>query len=201
MPRIEPLEPPYTPAVEDQLHRLMGTSEREPLRLFRTLVKNAGLAHGFAELGGHNLARGTISVRHRELMILRTTALCRCDYEWGVHARVFAKAAELTADEVHNTAVGADEAFSGQDRLVIRLADELHAGARVSPELMEALMAGWSEAQVLELLEIAGFYHLVSFVANGARVEPEPWAVPMPAAEVWRPSPLAIQPVDSGRGY
>lgn len=182
MPHIEPLEPPYTPAVEDQLYRLMGTSESEPLGLFRTIVKNPGLAVGFAELGGHNLTRGTVPVRHRELMILRTTALCRCEYEWGVHARVFAKAAQLTPDEIRNTVIGADEAFEGDDRVVIRLADELHAGAHVPAGLMEALRAGWSEEQMLELFELAGFYHLVSYVANGAGVEPEPWAVPMPAA-------------------
>lgn len=182
MPEIKPLEPPYGPLVAEQLERLMGTAEREPLRLFRTLVKNPGLARGFEALGGHNLSRGTLAVRDRELMILRTTALCRCEYEWGVHARVYAKAARLSPDEVRATAVGSVEAFSGTDRLVILLADELHRSACVSPELMELLKTAWNEAQVLELLEIAGFYHLVSFVANGAGVEPEPWAVAMPAA-------------------
>jgi alkylhydroperoxidase family enzyme len=186
--------------VTEQLERLMGTPEREPLRLFRTLVKNPGLARGFEALGSHNLSRGTLPVRDRELMILRTTALCQCAYEWGVHARVYAKAAMLTPDDVRNTAAGSAEMFSGTDRLVIRLADELHDRARVSPELMGLLRAAWNEAQLLELFEVAGFYHLVSFVANGAGVELEPWAVPMPAA--WTPaSPLASQPVDSGHGH
>lgn len=182
MPAIAPLEPPYSQETGTQLLRLMGTSDREPLLLFRTLAKNLGLARGFGELGAHNLRTGTLSVRHRELMILRTTALCGCAYEWGVHAQIFARAAELTPGEVRDTAVAPDDAFSGQDRQVVRLADELHAGACVSPALMDELLAEWSEAQVLELLEVAGFYHLVSFVANGAGVELEPWAVPMPAA-------------------
>ena len=117
MPEIEPLEPPYEPLVAEQLVRLMGTPEREPLRLFRTLVKNPGLARGFEALGGHNLSRGTLPVRDRELMILRTTALCRCAYEWGVHARVYAKAARLSPDEVRNKAAGSAETFSGKDRL------------------------------------------------------------------------------------
>lgn len=120
MPAIAPLEPPYTPEIEEQLLRLMGTPGREPLRLFRTLVKNPGMARGFGELGAHNLGRGTLPVRHRELMILRTTALCGCVYEWGVHARIFAKAAELTPGEVRDTAIGPAAAFSGQDRLIMR---------------------------------------------------------------------------------
>jgi hypothetical protein len=30
---------------------------------------------------------------------------------------------------------------------------------------------------------VVGFYHLVSFVVNGARVEPEPWAATFPVVD------------------
>lgn len=35
--------------------------------------------------------------------------------------------------------------------------------------------------QLLELLVLAGWYRLIAYVANGARVEAEPWAAPFPA--------------------
>lgn len=180
-PRIEPLSTPYTDAVRQQLDALMGGAGREPLNLFRTLVHNPGLTDGFAALGGHNLTRGTLPVRHRELMILRTTALCGCEYEWGVHARIFAKAAGLNPAELDATASNdALSFFEGPDRLVIELADQLHHTSTVTAELMESIQRRWPTAQVLELLEVAGFYHLVSFVANGAAVALEEWAARFP---------------------
>jgi 4-carboxymuconolactone decarboxylase len=180
-PRIEPFTTPYTAEVQRQLDGLMGGAGREPLNLFRTLVHNSGLTDGFAALGGHNLSRGTLPVRHRELMILRTTALCGCEYEWGVHARIFAKAAQLTPDELALTASESPaSSFTGAERLVIQIADELHGTSTVSTERMDQALLTWTPAQVLELLEVAGFYHLVSFVANGAAVALEEWAARFP---------------------
>ena len=46
---------------------------------------------------------------------------------------------------------------------------------------MAAIQRIWTGAQVLELLEVAGFYHLVSFIANGAAVTLEEWAARFPA--------------------
>lgn len=181
-PRIEPLGTPYTDAVRKQLDALMGGAGREPLNLFRTLVHNPGLTDGFAALGGHNLTRGALPVRHRELMILRTTALCGCEYEWGVHARIFAKAANLSEQDLAATASeSAAASFEGADRLVIELADQLHHTSTATAELMAAVQRTWPAGQVLELLEVAGFYHLVSFVANGAAVALEEWAARFPA--------------------
>ncbi|MFE4996300.1 hypothetical protein ACFRH4_34275 [Streptomyces mirabilis] len=53
--------------------------------------------------------------------------------------------------------------------------------------------AAWSglrehldEPEVLELLVLAGWYRTIAYVANGARIEPEPWALALPGTD--RPS-------------
>jgi 4-carboxymuconolactone decarboxylase len=71
-------------------------------------------------------------------------------------------------------------AFAGADRVVIQLADQLHRTSTASDELMESVQREWTVSQVLELLEVAGFYHLVSYVANGAAVALEEWAERFP---------------------
>ena len=38
----------------------------------------------------------------------------------------------------------------------------------------------FDERQILELIVTARWYHLIGFVCNGARVEPEPWALRWP---------------------
>jgi len=60
--------------------------------------------------------------------------------------------------------------------------DELHDTARVSDDLWAALARHWSEPQLLELLLLAGWYHAISFVGNGARVELEAWAARFPGS-------------------
>ncbi len=174
---IEPLAAPYTPEVEEQLSKLMGGSERPPLKLFRTLAKHLPLAKAWGTLGSHNLARGALTVRDRELIILRTCWLNGCEYEWGVHAKVYAKAAGLPPEQFMATARASfeDAGWSGHDRDVLAFADALHAGAKAPPGLVELLREHWDEAQLLEACEIAGFYHGVAYMANVAGVELEEW--------------------------
>jgi alkylhydroperoxidase family enzyme len=62
----------------------------------------------------------------------------------------------------------------------VRLADELHDTASVSDALWVQLAEHWDDAQLIELIATAGFYHLVSFIANAAGVQPEPYAERFP---------------------
>jgi alkylhydroperoxidase family enzyme len=184
--RIAPVEPPYDPAVDAELKRWMPpNAPLDPLRLFRTLARHVPLAGAMHPLGSFFLSRRfALGKREREIVIDRVCARCGCEYEWGVHAAAFGAAAGL--DErvlnatVHGTA--ADPAWSESDRLLVRLVDELHDTARVSDELWQALAAAWPAETLLELLVLVGWYHVIAFVANGARVQREPWAPSFPVA-------------------
>jgi alkylhydroperoxidase family enzyme len=66
--------------------------------------------------------------------------------------------------------------FSPRDRLLLALCDELHATAHVSDALWAQLAAEWSAAQLVELVVLAGFYHLISFATNAFRVPLESFA-------------------------
>ena len=173
--RIPPLEPPYPPEIDAELTAMMPPGV-EPLKLFRTLAHNPRVLRKFHL--GNLLDRGAIERRDREIVILRTCARCRSEYEWGVHVSVFATRVGLTADQVAATAGGAadDPAWSASDALLIRLADELHDTATIAPALWNALAERWSPAQLIELLVVAGFYHTVSFVTNAIAIEREEMA-------------------------
>jgi alkylhydroperoxidase family enzyme len=178
-PRIAPIEPPYDPDTEAQLAKWMPPgSPMEPLVLFRTLMVHPDLAARMRPLGSAILGHGRLEPRTRELMILRTCALCGAEYEWGVHVTAFAGAVGLTEREIAATALAETDGpdWSAHDRLVIRLADELHGGATVSQALWEDLTQVWSPAEILELVITAGWYRTLSYVINAARIELEPWA-------------------------
>jgi 4-carboxymuconolactone decarboxylase len=179
--RIEPLDPPCNPEIEETLGRMMPPGV-EPLKLFRTVAKNPAILDRFRTTGAYILNFGRVEPLEREILIHRTTARCRCEYEWGVHAAFFPAAVGLSPQQIEATVTGSanDPVWSSRQALLVRLADELHESSTVSDELWAKLAAGWDEEQLVELFATVGFYHLVSFVANAAQVQLEPFGSRFP---------------------
>ena len=95
--------------------------------------------------GGYELSkRLSLPMRDREIIIDRTCARCGCEYEWGVHVAFFAA--------------------------LIEAADALHDTAGLGDDLWHRLAAVFSDEQLLDLLMLAGWYHAISFAANGTRI-------------------------------
>ena len=182
-PRIAPLEPPYEPQVAETLRRMMPPGV-EPLRLFRTVAHNPVVLERFRTIGAYILNFGRVDALDREILLHRTCARCGCEYEWGIHAVAYGRPLGLSEDQLRATVTDGPESpvWSDRQRLLVRLADELHDTAAVSDELWAALARDWEDGQLIELIATAGFYHLVSFMANGARVQPEEYAARFPAA-------------------
>lgn len=173
-PRISPMQPPYEPATAEAFARIMPPGV-EPLTLFRTMARNPRVLQRM--FAGSLLDKGTITLRDRELMILRTCARCGAEYEWGVHVSFFAQKAELSEVQVAATVSGAAEgSWSPRDRLVLRMADALHDSATVSDALWDELKGVFSDEQLLELIALAGYYRTISTMINACRLAPEPYA-------------------------
>lgn len=193
-PRIAPVQPPYEPDTETLLAKWMPPgSPVEPLRLFRTLARHDELASRMRPLGAGILGHGRLEPRDREIVIHRTCARTGAEYEWGVHAVVYGRPLGLNDEQLQASVHGdaEDPAWSEQDALLIRLADELHETCGVSDELWAELARRFAEDQLLELLVIAGQYRLISYVLNGARVQREPWAERFPPSAVRDRAPSA----------
>ncbi|WP_394780913.1 carboxymuconolactone decarboxylase family protein [Undibacterium sp.] len=174
-PRIEPLSAPYEAAIAEAFAKVMPPGV-EPLSLFRTMARSPRVLQKM--FAGSLLDRGSISLREREILILRTTAACGSEYEWGVHVTMFAERAKLTEQQVRSTLVFPADAsvWSGSELLLLQLADELHRDSKVTDAVWDALAAQYSDEQLLEMLAIAGYYHTISFITNAARLAPEGFA-------------------------
>jgi 4-carboxymuconolactone decarboxylase len=183
-PRIPPLSPPYDPDIAAALVKWMPPgSAREPLLLFRTLYHHPELSSRMRPLGAGILgAHSTIDPHEREIVIARTCARCGCEYEWGVHIAAFGEAVGLDAAQVEATTrrIEGGGPWSERERVLIRLVDELHETGTITDALWAELAAHRSTLQMLELIIIVGWYHLISFVANAAHVDLEPWAARFP---------------------
>jgi alkylhydroperoxidase family enzyme len=178
-PRIRPLEPPYDPAVESQLSKMMPPGVA-PIALFRTFARNLPMTQAMESWGRHELSRSlALSMRDREIVIDRTCARCGCEYEWGVHVAFFAERCGLSEPQIASLTVGnADDACwsDERDRLLIRTVDALHDHGDIPDVLWNALVGTFSEESQLDLVLLCGWYHAISFVARAARVPLEPGA-------------------------
>lgn len=182
-PRIAPLEPPYADELGALLAKMTPRDAPDVLSLFRVLAKNPKLAERMMSTGGHFLGRGsTLPLRDRELVIDRVCARCGNEYEWGVHVAAFAQAAGLSeADVRHTVSYPADpDAWAPNEAALIAMVDALHETSTLDDAQWADLAAHYSEAQVLELLMLAGWYHAISFVCNAARVPLEAWQARLP---------------------
>jgi len=178
MSRIAPLQPPYAPDVKEQFDRLMRGAP--PLVLFRVMAGHARAWEKFR--AGSLLDRGPLSLREREIVIDRTCALNRCEYEWGVHVTIFAAAAQLTDEQVRATVQEPANApcWSEAEQALISAVDALHHRATLSDAEFAALSAHYDDDKILEIILLCGSYRTVSYLANGLRLPLEEKAARFP---------------------
>jgi alkylhydroperoxidase family enzyme len=177
-PRIAPLEPPYPSDIQAQFDRIMRGAP--PLMLFRVIAGNARAWEKFR--AASLLDGGPLSLREREIVIDRTCALTGCEYEWGVHIAIFAKAAGLGEEQIHATVKGAaaDVCWSAAEQALIAAVDALHDRATLSAAEFTTLSAHYDEAKIFEIMLLCGFYRMVAYIANGLALPLEEKALRFP---------------------
>lgn len=177
--RLSPLEEPYA----EDIARLLSAYPKangQVLSLFRTFANSIR----FLKKGVANLLdkESPLPLRIREVVILRVTSLYRCEYEWGVHAAIFASHAQFDEQQLADLA-SADANFEGwpaAEAALIRAIDQLCRSGRLDPAAQTRIEADWSTEQQLEIIAIIGAYHTVSMVANVAALPLEDFARPFP---------------------
>jgi 4-carboxymuconolactone decarboxylase len=176
-PRLaEPRLAVADPATLTEAQRDMLGS-RANLNIYRTLVHHVDLYNRWSPLGQFILNGSSITTRHREIAMLRMGWLCQSPYEWSQHARIAKAQAGMTDEELRRIAQGRDAGWSGADRAVIVMADELRYDAIISDATWAELRKTYSDQQVMELLFTAAQYQLVSMALNTLGIQIEPTAV------------------------
>jgi 4-carboxymuconolactone decarboxylase len=176
--RIAPL-----PASEwTDAHRdALGSTARgeQTIDVFTTCVRNVPLCRTWMPFTRYILsADNGVAPREKELLILRTSWLCKADYDWAHHVAA-AKRAGFSDEDVLRIAKGADApGWSPLDVALLRAADELHRDAHVSDQTWAALKQRYSDSQMMDLVFTVGQYTLVSMFANSAGLQLESGELP-----------------------
>src|SRR3954469_1613275 len=173
--RIASASPPFAPKVQALFDRLPADWS-PPFKLFTALARDERLLLRFTGSSVSYLEPSHVTVRQREVLLLRVTARCRCAYEWGMRVHYFAEQAGLNETQIYASVYGDadDRSWLPDDKALVRLADELHDTIAVSDALWTDLCAAFSEEAILQLLLMAGNYRTVACLANGLRLPLEP---------------------------
>lgn len=167
--------PPYEPEVAAavQSTAFKGLS---PLNLRLALANHSKLGPAFQAMAHVVLFKCALPERDREIAVIRTGALTRSEYEWGMHVSIYAGKCGLDAAQVGElTRTGnwsdlSEAMWTDKERLIVRMVDELHRHSTVSDATWQSLCAGWPQDQVIELIFASSFYHMAAFFLNSAAV-------------------------------
>jgi 4-carboxymuconolactone decarboxylase len=171
IPIIDPCKPPFPGDVADDLAALMPPGV-PPLGLFRVLAHNPRILSRFR--AGRLLDAATLSMRERELLILRVCHQCGCTYEWCIHAAVFAGTAGLTEADLQATRhATAEHPLRNRECLMLAAADELVAAHELTEPTAARLRRDLLPEEIVELIALVGRYIWVSMIANTAGLPQE----------------------------
>ncbi len=177
---LKPVPEPFDPAVAEIL-RQYPQRDGYILQLFRVFANS----QRFLKKGTINLLdrNSPISMREREIVILRVCANNNCEYEWGVHVTAFSEHVGLTPVQVSATRQLDHEAdcWDAAEATLILVTDELCRNATLCEETKTKFQELWNLEQQLEIIAICGNYHTISFVANTSGIPGETFGAKFPA--------------------
>ncbi|MFD0364646.1 carboxymuconolactone decarboxylase family protein [Nocardia sp. GCM10030253] len=146
--------------------------------LLGTLARYPALAKPFLVFNRHLLQGNSLSVAHRELLILRVAHLRGSDYEWAQHVLLAADAGHRPSDIARVAAGPEAPGWQPIERILVRAADELLSDGTVTEPTWDALAAEFDERQLMDIVFTVGTYALVAMALRAFEVEPEPGLVP-----------------------
>ncbi|WP_088625974.1 carboxymuconolactone decarboxylase family protein [Oceanicola sp. 22II-s10i] len=173
--RLPLRRPPYDELTQKYIGNTAFTG-LSPQNLRRSMAHHPKLGSRFQNLAQIVLFEADVPIRPKEIAIMRTTALTGAEYPWGMHVSIFGEQCGLDEAAINDLTLAesweslTDPRWSDEDRLAIRMADELYANTNVTDETWALLTRTWPVEQVIELVFASGVYHLASYFTKTTAV-------------------------------
>lgn len=167
--RIEPLT---TEAWSDEQRALLeGPFGDDVPNLFATLALNVPLYEKWFPFCMKLLGSSAFPRRERELVILRTAALCHQIYEWRQHV-ILGRRAKITDAELAALAGHAPGSWTPREQALLDAVDDLDRDHAISDLTWGALVAsGCTQEQLIELPMLIGHYQLLAGVMASLNIQ------------------------------
>jgi 4-carboxymuconolactone decarboxylase len=185
-PRVAPLLPPeWNDDILDALGAFpkslefvlsawnAGDHAVRGLHALGTVAHHPPLAKAFMAFNAHVAGANTLSLRDRELVILRLSWLHNSEYELVQHL-VIGRRAGITEAEFEQLERGPDASgWTEADATLLRAVDEIHDAAKVQAATWQRLQQRYSIQQILDFLFLVGCYGTLAVVFNSLQVQLE----------------------------
>jgi alkylhydroperoxidase family enzyme len=146
-----------------------------------TFAHHPDLAQAWLTFNGHVLYGTTLTLRHRELLVLRVAVVLRSPYMWAQHL-VQVEEAGLTDEDVGRIAFGPSAPFlSTLEQAMLQAVDDLLLDGCISAETWSSLAGTFDERQLLDVVFTVGCYATQAwlFASVGLELEPDVGGAPV----------------------
>ena len=161
-----------TPEVGAIYDRYMRTRGNVP-NMFRTMALRPEI---FTTMIAHFeaiLTTGTLPTKLKELVIVRTSQLNRCEYCLGSHTQIAMKLgwSKEQLDDLANYEFRDD--FTPAEKAALALAEQMTLDANhISDEFFDHLREFYDEGEVVELMASIGLFNYFNRFNNALQIEP-----------------------------
>jgi alkylhydroperoxidase family enzyme len=138
-----------------------------------TFAHHPDLAKAFFSFNGHILYGTTLSIRQREVLVLRLAVLRRSPYLWAQHL-VHKEEADLSDADIARIAFGPEApALESLERAMLKAVDELiHVGG-IDGGTWQELEKHFTVQRILDLIFTVGCYDMIAWVCGSLQFELE----------------------------
>jgi alkylhydroperoxidase family enzyme len=183
-PRIGPLPPeertPRQQQLLDEISMVVVDGVRKPREdkaSLEILIRHAELYLAHMGVASKYLSDCEMSIRERELAILRLGWLQQAPMEWASHVKI-GKRNGITSEEIERVIAGSSApGWNKQDRAILRAVEELHFDSMITDATWADLAEFFSDKKLIEIVILAGQYRTVAYYQNALRL-------PLPAGNL-----------------
>ncbi|MHA2181914.1 MAG: carboxymuconolactone decarboxylase family protein [Promethearchaeota archaeon] len=144
------------------------------LDAYKILVRNQDYLMNFLGYQNYLLEHSTISIRDRELLILRVAWLSGSDYMWFQHKNAGFGMAGMSLDEIERIKIGPDaEEWEDGDIILLRAVDELYNEAFITDTTWKALAERYNTKQLIDMLGLVSLYFGIAMILKTLGVQAE----------------------------
>jgi uncharacterized peroxidase-related enzyme len=160
------------PAVAVIYDRYMRTRGNVP-NMFRTMAHRPEIFETMIAHFEAILQTGTVPLRLKELVIVRTSQLNRCDYCLGSHTQICLKLGWTSEQLNHLADYPQRDDFSPAEKAALRLAEQMTLDStHIADEEFEALRAHYDEGEIVEIMAAIGLFNYFNRFNNALQLEP-----------------------------
>jgi alkylhydroperoxidase family enzyme len=162
------------PTVRHEIPPRGGRPDRpQALGLLGTFAHHPDLAQAWLGFNGHILYGTTLTIRQREILVLRAAAVLESTYGWAQHV-VHKDEAGLSDMDIARIAFGPEAPFLDPlEQAMLRAVDELLDGGAIGAATWATLAEHFDERQLLDLIFTVGTYTVLDWVADTIGLELE----------------------------